>query len=98
MKYRLVIPPRVEETITRLPSNLKRKIRSALEVIQEDPYLGKLLKDELQGLWSYRVARYRIVYRIHHSRIEIQVVDVGSRSLIYEKILESIRKQLSKRE
>ena len=95
MKYRLVIPPRVEQIILALPPNLKRKIRSALEAIREDPHLGKPLKDELRGLWSYRVSRYRIVYRIHHRHIEIQVIDVGPRNLIYERAIEAIREQKS---
>ena len=95
MKYRLAIPPLVEETISHLPPNLKGKIRSALETIREDPHLGKPLKDELRGLWSYPVRRYRIVYRIHHGRIEIQIIDLGPRNLIYERVLEVIKKQMS---
>lgn len=93
MRYRLVIPPLVEETITHLPPNLKRKIRSALEAIREDPHLGKPLKDELRGLWSYPVSRYRIVYRIHRGRIEIQVIDLGPRNLIYARVLEAMREE-----
>lgn len=95
MKYCLVVPPAVERTIASLPPNLKKKIRSALEEIREDPHLGKLLKDELRGMWSYRVSRYRIVYRIRHHLIEIQVIDIGSRNLIYERILETIKEQRS---
>ena len=85
----------MEQIILALPPNLKRKIRSALEAIREDPHLGKPLKDELRGLWSYRVSRYRIVYRIHHGRIEIQVIDVCPRNLIYERAIEAIREQKS---
>jgi len=93
LKYRLVIPPLVEQTILHLSPNLKRKIQAALETIREEPHLGKALKDELRGLWSYRVSRYRIVYRIHHGRIEIQVIDPGPRNLIYERVLEAIKEQ-----
>ena len=95
MKYRLVIPPLVEETIAHLPPNLKGKIRSALETIRQGPHLGKSLKDELCGLWSYRVSRYRIVYRIHHGRIEIQVIDLGPGNSIYARVLEAMREERS---
>lgn len=74
-----------------LPPNLKKKVRSALEEIQEDPYIGKILRDELKGLWSFRVSRYRIVYRIHLNRIEIQVIDIGPRNIIYERIVELVK-------
>lgn len=86
-----MIPPAVEDILSELSPNLKSKIRAALEAIREEPHLGKALKDELRGLWSYRVSRYRIVYRIHHGRIEIQVIDVGPRNLIYERVLEALR-------
>lgn len=95
MKYRLVIPPAVQGIISGLPPNLKGKIRAALEAIREEPHLGKSLKDELRGLWSYRVSRYRIVYRIRHARIEIQVIDVGPRILIYERVLEALKENRS---
>lgn len=95
MKYRLVIPPHVEQIILHLVPNLKRKIRAALDAIREEPHLGKPLKDELRGLWSYRVSRYRIVYRIHHGRIEIQVIDLGPRNLIYARVLEAMKEEKS---
>jgi mRNA interferase RelE/StbE len=92
LKYRLVIPPHVEQTLLHLAPVLKRKIRAALEAIREEPELGKSLRDKLRGLRSYRVSRYRIVYRVHRGRIEIQVIDVGPRDAIYERAFEAIKK------
>ena len=91
MKYKLRIPPIVEKAIVHLPPNLKKKIRSALEEIRENPYMGKTLRDELKGLWSYRVSRYRIVYRIHARCIEIQIIDIEARNIIYERVFEMLR-------
>lgn len=92
MKYQIIIPPLVERTIRILPPSLKSQIRAGLEAIQEDPHIGKPLKDELRGLWSYRVSRYRIVYRIDHRVIEVQVVDLGPRTIIYDRILTWVRR------
>ncbi len=92
MKFKVVIPPLVEQTIRILPPSLKIQIRSGLEAIEEDPHIGKPLKDELKGLWSYRVNRYRIVYRIDHHVIEVQVIDLGPRTLIYDRILTWVRR------
>ena len=86
MKYRVVLSPRVEQVIRKLSSNLKKKIRAALDAIREDPRTGKALKDELKNLRSFRVQRYRIIYRIHRSRIEVQVIDIAPRSIIYDQI------------
>ena len=95
MKYKIIIPPLIEEKIRILPPSLKSQIRSGLEAIQEDPHIGKLLKDGLKGLWSYRVNRYRIVYRIDHRVIEIQIIDLGPRTIIYDRILTWVRRSRS---
>ncbi|GAC1430173.1 MAG: hypothetical protein NVSMB68_02450 [Thermoanaerobaculia bacterium] len=39
-------------------------IRKALETIDEDPIIGAPLFEPLKGLWSYRTAHLRILYRI----------------------------------
>jgi len=92
VKCRVVIAPSVAESIKAFSPSLKKKIRKALEAIGEDPHIGKPLRDELKGLWSFRVSRYRIIYRIHRSRIEVQVIDVGPRNIIYERIVEAIKR------
>ncbi len=81
----------MEQTITHLHPVLKKKVRAALEEIQLDPYGGKPLRDELKGFFSFRVSSYRIVYRIRHRYVEIQVVDVGPRNVIYERAIELLR-------
>lgn len=81
----------MEKTVRRLSPDLKKKIRAALEEIQDDPHLGKPLRDELKSLRSYKVSKYRIVYRIHNQTVEIQIIDIGWRNIIYERILRSIK-------
>jgi len=62
---------------------LKKKIRDSLETIISDPSSGKVLKDELAGLRSFKVGRFRIIYRIKGK--EIELVSIGPRSRIYEE-------------
>ena len=88
MNYLLIIPPQVEESVAHFHPLLKRKVRYALQEIQYDPLLGKPLKGPLEGLRSYRVTRYRIVYRMVRRKIQIQVIDIGPREIIYERILQ----------
>ena len=88
MRYLLFIPPEVEKAVVHFPPPLKRKVRSALQEIQSDPTLGKPLKGPLEGFYSYRVLRYRIVYRILWRKIQIQIIDIGPRNIIYERILQ----------
>jgi mRNA interferase RelE/StbE len=64
--------------------SLKRRIRAALDEILADPSAGKALKEELAGLRSYRVSRFRIVYRVSKGKT-VELVAVGPRESIYEE-------------
>ncbi len=86
---RLKIPGDIARLIRGMHPQLKRKIRRALEIIVAGPDSGKGLKDELSGLQSFRVGKFRIVYKITHRTIEI--VAVGPRSKIYGETLRLIR-------
>ena len=91
MKWRLVIAPKVQETLRDLSPQIKRLIRACLEELRRDPRLGKALKDELAGFYSFRVKRFRIVYRIEHSLVTVLVIGIGRREGIYEKLIGELR-------
>ena len=71
---------------------IKRKIKSALKMILSDHGTGKSLKGDLQGLRSYRVGRFRILYRVS-SRDVIEVVAIGPRHRIYEGTYRLLKKE-----
>ena len=73
---------------------LKRKIRAGLRYIVIEPESGKSLKDELEGLKSYRISRFRIIYRISSKQI-IDIVAVGPRKSIYEETYRIIKKEVN---
>ena len=87
---RLKVPDDVAALIRGLHPDLKRKVRSALGDIVDDPAIGKLLRNELAGLRSCRVSRFRIVYRVAGATIEI--VAVGPRRTIYQETWRRVRK------
>ena len=89
--YKLRVSDDVARLIRSLHPHLKQKIRSSLHAILSDPYSGKALKDELDGLWSFRVSRFRIVYRIIGSR-QIDIVAIGPREIIYRETFLLIKK------
>ncbi len=82
--YRLRAPPQVVTIIRALHPQIKRKVRAALASILADPHCGKALKDDLAGLRSFRVSRFRIVYRLRAGRL-IEIIAVGPRERIYEE-------------
>ncbi|WP_051822678.1 type II toxin-antitoxin system RelE family toxin [Desulfonatronum thiodismutans] len=82
--YRLRVSDDLAALIRGLHPELKRKVREALALIVENPTLGKPLKRELEGLRSFRVSRFRIIYSLTEKR-EIQIIAIGPRDRIYEE-------------
>jgi mRNA interferase RelE/StbE len=88
----LRVPDEVVALIRGCHPQLKRKIRAGLRHILTEPDSGTSLKDELEGLRSYRISRFRIIYRIASTQI-IEVVAVGPRKTIYEETYRIIKKE-----
>ena len=89
--YRLDIPLHVAVILRHLPPELKRPIKSALQALGRDPALGEPLQRELEGLWKYRVRRFRIVYAFDRGSRIFRVFAVGHRRTIYEEVAASVR-------
>lgn len=70
--------------LRRLPPSAKSSVRALTDEILADPSLGKALKDELNGFYSVRHNRYRIIYEVDLKRHLIVIEYVGLRGNIYE--------------
>lgn len=68
---RLLYKSQAIKQLKKLPLVEKKKIIRKLELLPQDPYVGKALKGELEGLYSLRVWPYRIIYEIIGSSIII---------------------------
>ena len=82
--YKLMVPDDVAGLIRSMHPYLRSKIKASLQTIIADPNSGKELRDELDGLRSFRTGRFRIIYRISASK-QIQIVAIGPRERIYEE-------------
>ena len=89
--FRPDIPPHVAEVIRALHPDLKRSIKAAIRGIATDPECGEPLMRELDGLWKYRVRRFRIVYAIDRKSRVIRLIAVGHRQSIYENLTAKLR-------
>jgi len=74
--------------------HLKRRVKASLNIILSNPSKGKALKDELSELRSFRVSRFRIIYRIQRNIVEI--VAIGPREHIYQETFLILRKEVRK--
>ncbi len=92
MAYKLRVPDEIVTLIKGMHPILKKRVRAALEEICNDPDCGKALKEELAGLRSFRIKRFRIIYKISSKR-EISIVSLGPRKYIYEETFRVIQKR-----
>ena len=55
--------------------------------LRENPFFGtniKKLKGEFEGLYRYRVGRYRIFYKIENDTILVIILDIDDRKDAYK--------------
>jgi mRNA interferase RelE/StbE len=83
MRYRLVVKPKAQKELAKLPSKDKKKILLALEQLKSDPFIGKKLEGELRGIYSLRVWPYRVLYNILRQKLIVMVIRVGHRQGVY---------------
>lgn len=62
----------------------KSAIISALKELQENPLLGKPLKRDLTGKYSYRIGVYRIIYMVNKKDKHVYVLAAGHRAVVYD--------------
>jgi mRNA-degrading endonuclease RelE of RelBE toxin-antitoxin system len=74
---RLRIAERVEDDWKRLDDDARGVARMALEKIDEDPIIGAPLFEPLRGIWSYRAAELRVIYRIVAEARYVVIMSIG---------------------
>jgi len=86
----LRVPADVRALVRGLHPEIKRKVRAGLDELIRNPEAGKPLRDDLDGLRSLRVSRFRIIYRINSPRL-IDIVTIGPRRTVYEDTAKRLR-------
>jgi mRNA interferase RelE/StbE len=93
MPYRVQLTKTVAEKVASFHPDIKKRIKSSLLDIANNPYVGKGLQADLSGFFSYRFKRYRIIYKPYDSEKLILIYIVGHRRDIYELFSEYLRNQ-----
>ena len=77
--------PEAAKLLTKLHPEIKKMIKAGLKVLQRNPDLGGDLQEELSGFKSYKIRRYRILYKIAEEEKIIQIYYLGHRRDVYEQ-------------
>lgn len=90
---RLKMSDETAELIRTMHPDIKKKIKAALQTVLNDPHSGRELKDELEGLQSFKVGKLRVIYKTAKDKGIIEVVAVGPRKTIYEETLRLLQRE-----
>lgn len=66
---------RAEKGLNGLDAPFKDPLKEAIRELSANPLLSKKLKGEFEGLRSYRVGSFRIVYRFSEESLEVAYID-----------------------
>ena len=93
--YRLLYSETSRKQIVELHPELKSVVRSRLDTLRKDPFMGKGLERELSGYRSLRARRYRIIYKVNEEKESLEIHYAGHRKDIYELFAERTGKPLA---
>ena len=84
MPHKPILTRSFTKEFDKLPRDVKEKILEALKKVAEVPYAGTKLRGKLEGLWRWRISKYRIIYLIDEKEKAVVFLDVGLRKAIYK--------------
>ena len=93
MAYRLLYSETSRDQIRSLHPQIKPIVKSRIQILKENPYVGKVLERELSGYYSLKMRRFRVIYEIDHQNHIVQIHYVGHRKDIYEVFKNFLEKE-----
>ena len=87
MIFQVKLTASAADMFARLHPEIRKNIKTGLNGLTENPYLGKPLQNELALFRSLKLKRFRVVYRIDEVNTRVVVYAIGHRKDIYEVIL-----------
>lgn len=82
-QYQLVLTRKATRNIERLPQHVREQVARKINLLADQPRLGKTLRGRLQGKWSLRVGDYRVIYSLDTAQYKVIIEGVGHRQGIY---------------
>ena len=84
-EYQIKFTPETAGILSKFHPENKKQIKASLKTLQKDPNPGSDLQEELSGFKSYKLKRYRILYKIDEEHNCIRIYHIGHRSDVYEQ-------------
>jgi mRNA interferase RelE/StbE len=65
----------------------QQKVQEAVRELEDEPFSSKNVKrlhGELEGLYRYRVGKFRMIFRVLEETGEVRILAIASRGDIYK--------------
>ncbi len=82
--FQLKLTARAKKELKNISHRHQFALANIFEEIKEDPGIGKPLTRELTGKYSYKVAVYRIIYKVNKKDKIITIITAGHRATVYK--------------
>ena len=83
MEYQVVIPKKAQKELEKIDNRYRQRILAVLSVLKSNPFVGKKLRGEYGGQYSYEVWPYRIIYEVYEHKRVVLIIRIGHRQGIY---------------
>ena len=81
--YQIIIKKKAKKFIDKLPSNERKRVVSAIELLPNGEDIKKL--KGYDGLLRLRVGDYRIIYSVDNGKLVVFVIDIDNRGDVYKR-------------
>ncbi|MFP3898535.1 MAG: type II toxin-antitoxin system RelE family toxin [Dehalococcoidia bacterium] len=75
-----------QSSYLRMSKDYRQKVRKAVEELEADPFSSasvKRLHGGLEGLYRYRIGKFRMVFRVIEEAREVRILAMASRGDVY---------------
>ena len=83
-KYIVFLTQPAKNFLKKTDIKSRKRLVSAIELIKEKPYEGKMLAGSLKNNLSWRVGKYRIIYQIRENKLLIFIITIDLRKKVYK--------------
>lgn len=86
--YNLILSNKGEKKLEKLKkrdkTNFETIVKHLEKLTQNPKFYGKPLTSNLAGLWSYRIADFRIIFEIEENKLLVIVIEIEHRKNVYD--------------
>jgi len=82
MTYTVIILKRAQKEARKISEKDRKRVTKPIESLQTDPFRGKQLQGDFDGVWAIRVWSFRIMYTIKKDIVTVTVLRIGHRKSV----------------